>query len=85
MTFQLTFLLYIYYGFLAIWLVFILTAVYHMLKFGFKTASTLLLTIIFLAVAAAILVTSAAFIGQIDWQTEITLFNLFTQPDIIID
>ncbi len=56
-----------------------------MLKFGFKTASTLLLTIIFLAVAAAMLIISAAFIGQIDWQTEISLFNSFTQPDIIID
>ncbi|MCK5212198.1 hypothetical protein KAJ89_05850 [Candidatus Parcubacteria bacterium] len=85
MTFPLIIFLYVYYGFLAIWLVFILTAVYHMLKFGFKTASTLLLTIIFLAVAAAMLIISAAFIGQIDWQTEISLFNSFTQPDIIID
>ncbi len=53
-----------------------------MLKFGFKTASTLLLTIIFLAVAAAILMTSAAFIGQIDWQLQIDIFGQRSGPSI---
>ena len=85
MTFQLSIFLYIYYGFLAIWLVFILTAVYHMLKFGFKTVNTLLITVLFLLVAVSILVVSYGFISQIDWQTEISLFNPLTQPDIIID
>ena len=85
MQFQLSIFLYIYYGFLAIWLVFILTAVYHMLKFGFKTVSTLLITVLFLLVTISMLVVSYGFISQIDWQTEISLFNSFTQPDIIID
>ncbi|MCK5061230.1 hypothetical protein KAR28_01610 [Candidatus Parcubacteria bacterium] len=85
MTFQLAIFLYIYYGFLTIWLIFILTAVYHILKFGFKTVSTLSITALFLLVAISILIISQAFISQIDWQIEITLFNSFTQPNIIID
>jgi len=85
MTFQLSVFLYLYFGFLAIWLIFILTAVYHMLKFGFKTVSTLLITVLFLLVAVSMLAVSYGFISQIDWQTEISLFNSFTQPDIIIN
>ncbi len=46
-----------------------------MLKFGFKTVNTLLITVLFLLVAVSILAVSYGFISQIDWQTEISLFN----------
>jgi hypothetical protein len=75
MTFQLSILLFIYLGFLVVWLVLFMVALFHMLKFGFKNFMTLFTTFIFAAVAVLMLMATSAFIAQIDWSSEITVLN----------
>lgn len=82
MIFRLIFFLYIYYAFLAIWLLFFLALIYHMLKFGLKTFATFFLTFIFIAMAFFMLNASFVYIGQIDWSTEIQIFSGFTNSII---
>ena len=74
MSFPLSILLYLYYAFLFFWAVFSLAMIYHMLKFGFKTATTFFVTFIYLAVAIIIITGSFSYINQVDWQSELTLF-----------
>ena len=83
MTFSLAVFLYIYYGFLVVWLIFCLVAIYHMFKFGFKTFTTFASTFIFIVVAVIMLVFSLAFINGVNWDTEITILggsNNFSLP-----
>ncbi len=73
MSLPLSIFLYIYLAFLAIWLVFSAAAIFHMLKFGFKTPATLIVTVSYLAVSAIILFASAVYASQIDWQKRISV------------
>jgi len=75
MTFQLSILLIPYLLFLLLWLIFSLVAVYHMMKFGFKNFTTFFTTFIFIGIAILMLTTTYNFIEQIDWKTEITIFE----------
>ncbi|MBU4375157.1 hypothetical protein KKH38_01490 [Patescibacteria group bacterium] len=75
MTFKLSILLIPYLLFLLLWLIFSLVAVYHMIKFGFKNFTTFFTTFIFAAVSLALLAVSYSFLMQIDWDTQITIFE----------
>lgn len=75
MSFPISIFLYLYYAFLVIWAVFSLAELYHMLKFGFKTATTFFATFTYLAVAIIILTISFNYINQVDWQSEISVFT----------
>lgn len=75
MTFSLAILLYIYLAFLFFWLVFCWVAIYHMLRFGFKNFTTFFTTFIFIGVAIIMLVVSYNYIGQIDWNINVTILE----------
>ncbi len=75
MTFSLSLLLYPYLAFLAVWLFFMLTGVYHMLKFGLKSVLTVVMTILFVLVGAGLLSVSLGYISQIDWQKQVSIFG----------
>ena len=75
MTFQLSLLLFIYLGFIVVWLIFFMIALFHMLKFGFKNFMTLFMTFIFAGIAVLMVMASSAFISQIDWSSEVTILN----------
>lgn len=76
MTFALLIFLYIYFVFLFIWLIFSLVAIYHMLKFGFKSFATFSATFIFIAVSVFLLLGSYKYLSEIDWQKEIIVFDM---------
>jgi hypothetical protein len=80
MSFPLSFLLYAYYAFLAVWAVFVLVALYHIARYGFKNIATFLTTAVFMAVALFLLSASFMYIGQIDWSVEIDALGLFNDP-----
>jgi hypothetical protein len=75
MIIRLVYFLYIYYAFLAIWAVLFLVGIYHLLRFGFKNFTTLVMTFLFITIAALMLWSSFGFIQQVDWNTEITTFS----------
>lgn len=75
MTISLSIFLYIYFAFLFGWLLFTLAGIYHMLKFGFKNFTTFFTTIIFIGVTITMLAVSYNFIIEIDWKTEVSLFD----------
>jgi hypothetical protein len=67
----LSILLYIYLAFLAIWLLFSATGVYHLLKFGLKNAVTVLAIIAYFSMSVLILGISFFYIVQVDWNNEL--------------
>lgn len=67
--------LYLYFGFLAIWSVFSLVAIYHMLKFGFKSFATFATTILFICVSLFVLAGTYNYLSDIDWNKEIIIFQ----------
>lgn len=75
MTFPISIFLYIYFAFLLFWAVFSIALLYHMLKFGFKTASTFFVVFGYLAISIIIIALSFAYISQVDWQSEISVFS----------
>lgn len=77
MIIKLSLFLNIYYVFLVVWVFLCLSCVYHMLKFGFKNATTLVSTSIFVAVAVFMVMTSFTFIEAINWDVGIELFRTF--------
>ena len=51
-----------------------------MMKFGFKNFTTFFTTFIFIGISILMLTTAYDFIEQIDWKTQITIFeNVFNQ------
>lgn len=78
MAISLSVLLYIYFAFLAVWLIFSLVAVYHMMKFGFKNFTSFFATFIFIGVSVFILMESYNYLSQIDWGMNVIVFeNMF--------
>ncbi len=71
---EFTFLLYLYFIFLFIWFLFFTTAIFHMLKYGFKNTVTIFSTVVFILISLAILATSFYFINEINWKAEFELF-----------
>lgn len=75
MSFPISIFLYIYFAFLLFWVVFSLAEIYHILKYGFKTATTFFITFGYLAVALIIIAASLIYISQVDWQSELSVFS----------
>ncbi len=81
MTFPLYIFLFPYLIFLVVWAIFSLTAVYHMLRFGFKNITTILTTIIYIGVSTWLLYISYQYIDQINWDSQVSLFKgMFEMP-----
>lgn len=78
MTISLSVFLYIYFVFLAVWLIFSLAAVYHMIKFSFKNFTSFFATFIFIGVSIFILMESYNYLSRIDWEMNVIVFeNMF--------
>jgi hypothetical protein len=75
MSFPISIFLYIYFAFLLFWVVFSLAEIYHMLKYGFKTATTFFITFGYLAVSLIIISASLIYISQVNWQSELSVFS----------
>ncbi len=81
MSISLSVLLYIYFTFLFFWAIFSLVALYHMIKFSFKSFTSFLSIIVYLSGSLGILAVSYFFISQIDWSREI-FFSIFNSGSI---
>ncbi len=75
MQIQLSIFLYIYLAFLVLWLSFSVTALYHMLKFGFKNFVSYMSVFLYLAVSLIILGASFFYISQTNWSTNLIDIN----------
>lgn len=75
MSFPIQIFLYIFYGFLAVWGIFFLIALYHLFRFGFKNLITIFSIFVFVGVAVLMLSTSFRYISKIDWNQEISIFQ----------
>lgn len=79
MNFTLSIFLYAYYAFVGIWFLFSLTALYHLLKFGFKGGVTFFTAIVYMAVSATVILATSSYLEPIDWNTSVSIFaNLIT-------
>lgn len=85
MVFPLSIFLYIYFAFLAIWSVFVLTSLFHILKFGVKNIITFSVTVIFIAVAIFLLLGSYLFISGIEWDASVTIFDGLFKNTILMN
>jgi hypothetical protein len=74
-SFKLLFFLYLYYFFLAVWLVFFGISIYHIVKFGFKNKTTFAFLGIFIAASVLVLSTTAFLLMGVDWNEEVGLFG----------
>lgn len=75
MTISLSILLYIYFAFLAVWLVFSLVAIYHMIKFGFVSFTAFFATFVFIGVSVFLLAQSYNFLSPIDWNADVKILD----------
>lgn len=62
------FLLYFYYSALAIWALFGLIGLYHLLGFNFKTKGTYMLSLLYVIGSVALILIQFNLINQVDWQ-----------------
>ncbi|MFH1188197.1 MAG: hypothetical protein V1688_05080 [bacterium] len=67
--------LYIYYGFLAVYLVFVTANLYHLIKFGFLTFGNVLISFLFIAITVILIYCSLALVRTVDWNYTFTIFN----------
>jgi hypothetical protein len=75
MNISLSYFLFAYLIFLAIWLVLSLTGLYHLYKFGFKIAATYISIAAYLIISILILVITYGFLNTIDWSEKITILQ----------
>ena len=68
-------LLILYAIFLLAFAFFSLFAVYHLIKFGFRTFGNFLMIFVFLGIGVIVLFMSWQALVQIDWMQSITLFQ----------
>lgn len=71
MSITLSIFLFIYFMFLAVWLLFSLVGIFHMLSYGFKNIVTLASVFGYIAVSVVILAVSAGYLLNIDWSLEV--------------
>jgi hypothetical protein len=67
--------LFIYFGFLAVFTIFSLINFYHILTTGTFTFNSFVITFFVFALTVLTLYFTYSLLANIDWQTEITLFN----------
>lgn len=77
MTIPLYIFLYIYWGFLFFWGLFVLVALYHMFRYSRKTFVSFSVILIFVGVSGLIFLFSYNYIEQINWDKEVTIFSSF--------
>jgi hypothetical protein len=86
MSFPLYYFLFLYGLFLLVWLSFSITAIFHMLSYGFKNALTLFSTLIFILVSLTMLGASFMYISKINWNERVVILapaeNNFTVENI---
>lgn len=75
MVFSLSIFLYIYFAFLAVWLIFSLIAIYHMIKFGFVSFTTFFAVFVFIGVSVFLLAQSYNFLSPIDWNADVKILD----------
>jgi len=67
--------LYVYLAFLVVWGVFFAVALYHMLRYSFRSMVSIMFVTMFFGVALLLLFVSLGFIQKINWQEEINFFG----------
>ncbi len=78
MSFPLYYILILYLSFLIVWAVFSFVAFYHMLKYGFRNFTTFFIIIIYILISVFLLMLSFRYLGEIDWQVNVAIFdNIF--------
>jgi len=85
MTFPLSIFLIPYFILLAVWLILSLVAVFHMLKFGFKTFATFVSVFLYIGVSLIMLNVSYYYIKGIDWNANVSIFEIFIDNNEIIE
>lgn len=70
----------IYYGFLTIYIIFILINLYHLTKFGFLTFGNVLISFLFIAITIILIYSSLTLINTVNWNDSFTIFD--TTEDI---
>lgn len=75
MSLDLSIFLYIYIGFLFVWAIFSVVAVFHMFKFGFKNFITYAAIVSYLAISFLIIGISLFYILQTDWSRPLIDLN----------
>lgn len=83
MAFPLVYLLYIYFGFLGLWLIFSLVAIFHMIKYSLANFRSYLYTMIYIAVSLIILIASLNYIMTIDWQMNVSMQEFGNSSSLI--
>jgi hypothetical protein len=74
-SFKLIFFLYLYYFFLAVWLVFLGVSIYHIIKYGFRCKTTFVFLTFFIAASILVLSITAFLLRGVDWNEEVSLFG----------
>ncbi len=67
--------LYIYWGFLFFWAIFVFIALYHMFRYSYKNLISFFIILIFLGVSGFILLFSYNHINEINWDKKVTVFS----------
>lgn len=68
--------LYIYYGFMAIYLIFVLFNFYHLIKFGFFTFGNVVIALLFIIITVILIYFSFVMIQTVDWSKTFTIFDM---------
>ena len=75
MTIPLIAFLYLYLLFLAVWLIFSLIALYHLLRFGHVNSATFFTAFFYLAGSVMLLFFSYQYLIPIDWSVGLTILQ----------
>lgn len=75
MSFPLYYVLFLYLAFLALWLIFSLVGIYHLLRFGFKNFFTFFIVLLYISVSVGLLLFSYYSLGSFDWEINVSLFS----------
>jgi hypothetical protein len=81
MEISLTLFLYIYYGFLAIYLIFVLANLYHLIKFGFLTFGNVFISFLFVAITVTLIYFSFVMIQTANWNNSFIIFDMSDTPN----
>jgi len=85
MTFPISFFLYPYFLFLAIWAILSSIAVFHMMKFSFRSFIAFFMTFSYLVVSFLLLMAFYDYFSAVDWQANISIFEgIFNQNNFVI-
>jgi len=85
MTFPISYFIYPYFFFLAIWAILSLIAVFHMMKYSFRSFIAFFMTFSYLAVSFLLLMVFYNYFSAVDWQTNISIFEgIFNQNSFVI-